>query len=128
MKLGYTAIYKLHGVARLQDEAKVAALVVLKKPRLSALLTTDPESQFLHIDRSAALAALFKRPVRRDKPGTPEERLAAEIAAVKARRSEQAGEGVFLVLEGEDDIPAPTFKTRRDLKECALCVDDIGER
>jgi hypothetical protein len=55
MKLRYTAIYKLRGANRLEDEAKVAALVALRKPRLSALLTADPEPHFMHIDRSAAL-------------------------------------------------------------------------
>jgi hypothetical protein len=99
MKLRYTAIYKLRG-ARLEDEAKVAALVALKKPALSALLTADPEPHFMHIDRSAALAAqLFKGLFAPDKPGTPEERLAAEIAAVKARRSEQASDGVYFAAQ-----------------------------
>jgi hypothetical protein len=82
----------------------------------------------VHIDKSAALATqLLKGIFAPDKQGTPEERLAAELEEAKARRSKQAGAGVFLAFEGEADIPAPAFKDRRDHAEFGVCLDDIDK-
>jgi hypothetical protein len=129
MKARYIAVYKLHGANKLAEDAKEFRLAALTSPALSALLTADPESYFLHIDRWAALASqLFKGLFDPQKQGTPEERVAAETAAAKARRAEQTSSGVFLVLEGDTDIPDPAFKARRDLKEFALCLDDVDRR
>ena len=58
MKARYIAIYKLRGANELPEEA-AANLCVLRRPAVTALLTTIPEPHFLHIDKSGALAALL---------------------------------------------------------------------
>jgi hypothetical protein len=61
MKARYIAVYKLHGANKLSEDANEFRLAALTSPALSAMLTADPESYFLHIDRWAALASqLFK--------------------------------------------------------------------
>ena len=59
----------------------------------------------------------------RSKEGTPDERVAAEIENTKARRAKQSGSGVFLVFEGETEIPEPEFRKRRDTDAFAMCFD-----
>jgi hypothetical protein len=128
MKVRYIAIYKLHGANRLSEETESVELLALPKPALTATLTTNPEPYFLHVDQSAALGAqLLKGLFAPDKAGTLLERLAAEIEDVKARRASQTGTGVFLVMDGEADIPAPEFKARRDTSEFAICIDAIAK-
>jgi hypothetical protein len=128
MKVRYTVIYRLHGANRLPEESESAGLLALSNPALSATLTTNPEPHFLHIDKSAALGAqLLKGLFAPDKDGTLQERLAAEIEVVKAQRAGQTGSGVFLVLDGQADIPAPEFKARRDTEEFGICIDAIAK-
>ena len=128
MKVRYIAVYKLHGANKLPDGANKVELLALKSPALTALLAAEPEPYFLHIDKSAALATqVLKGIFAPDKQDTMEERLAAEIEHVRARRIKQAGNGVFLVLEGEADIQEPRFKARRDLEQFGLCLDDIDK-
>jgi hypothetical protein len=128
VKVRYIAIYKLHGANRLPDEAQSLELLALQNPALGATLTTCPEPYFLHLDTSLALGTqLLKGVFAPDKKGTLQERLAAEIEEVKARRASQTGTGVFLVLNGEADIPTPEFKARRDTEEFAICIDAVAK-
>jgi hypothetical protein len=53
--------------------------------------------------------------------------LSAEIEAVMANNTKQAGPGVFLVFEGEADVPKPKFELRRDLDDFAICLDEIDK-
>ena len=100
----------------------------MANPLVTATLSTNPHQYFLHIDQSAALAAqLLKGVFAPDPGGTLQERLAAEIEDVKARRIKTAGSGVFLVFEGDTDIPTPEFKHRRDTDEFAVCLDAISK-
>jgi hypothetical protein len=50
-----------------------------------------------------------------------------EIEAVMANNTKQAGPGVFLVFEGEADVPKPKFELRRDLDDFAICLDEIDK-
>jgi hypothetical protein len=126
MKVQYVAVWKLHGANKLAADASTLELARLNDPALVASVTTDPEPYFLHIDRSAAIGTqLLKGLFAPEKDGTPEERLAAELDSVKSRRAKQTGKGVFLVLEGETDVPAPNFETRKDTDEFAVCFDAI---
>jgi hypothetical protein len=103
-------------------------LLTLHDPEVTATLTTNPDPYFLHIDKSAALAAqLLKGVFAPDTEGTLQERLAAEIEDARARRLKTGGTGVFLVFEGKTDIPASEFKHRRDIDEFAVCLDVISK-
>jgi hypothetical protein len=121
MKVRYVAIFKLHGANKLPEEAECTSLLTLQNPALAATLATNPDPYFLHIDKSAALLKGLFAP---DGEGT---RLAAEIEAVKARRAKRTGTGLFLIFEGDTDIPTPEFKTRRDTDEFAVCFDAISK-
>jgi hypothetical protein len=124
----FTAIYRLHGANTLPEEAESADLAALLNPTLTATLTTDPEADFLHVDRFAALGAqLLKGLFAPNKESSLHDRLAAEIEDVKARRARKTRTGIFLVLDGETDIPAPEFRARRDTDEWAVALDAIGK-
>ena len=128
MKVRYATIYKIHGANRLPEGTNEADLVTLRYPAITAKLTTDPEANFLHIDRSSALSSqLLKVVFAPDRGGTLEERLAAGIERMRAWRTEEVGEGVFLIFEGEKDIPTPNFEKRRDTQEFAVCIDAIAK-
>jgi hypothetical protein len=128
VKVRYIAIYKLHGANRLPEESESLELLALQSPALTATLTTNPDRHFVHIDKSAALGAqLLKGIFAPDKEGTLQERLAVEIEDVRARRASEAGAGVFLILDGEAEIPTPEFKARRDTEEFAVCIDAIAK-
>jgi hypothetical protein len=128
VKVRYIAIYKLHGVNKLPEEAECTNVVKLQNPALTVILATNPDPYFLHVDKSAALGAqLLKGIFAPDKEGTLQERLAAEIEDIKVRRAKRTGTGVFLIFEGEMDIPTPEFKARRDIDEFAVCFDAIAK-
>jgi hypothetical protein len=128
IRVRYVAIYKIHGANKLPGGAESAALLTLTNPSISATLTINPEPHFLHINKSAALAnQLLKGIFAPDKEGTPEERLAAEVEAVKTQTAKEAGTGVFLVLEGQTEIDSPDFKHRRDLDDCAINLDGVDK-
>jgi hypothetical protein len=126
IKVQYVAVWRLSGANKLASPASSVELARLTNPTLVATVTVEPEPLLLHIDRSEAVSTqLLKGLFARDKDGTPQERLAAELENVKARRSQETDKGVFLILEGETEIPAPDFKTRRDTDEFAVCIDAI---
>jgi hypothetical protein len=128
VKARYIAIYKIHGANKLPDDSERASLLALQSPALTATLTTNPEPDLLHVDKSAALGAqVLKGVFAPDKEGTLEERLAAEIEHARARRAKQTGKAVFLVFDGETEIPTPGFKARRDTDEFAVCLDAISK-
>jgi hypothetical protein len=128
VKVRYTAIYKLHGVNKMPEEAECASLLKRQCPALTAILTGNPDPYFVHVDKSAALGTqLLKGVFAPDKEGTVQERLAAEIEDLKKRRAKHAGTGVFLIFEGETDTPTPEFKARTDVDEFAVCLDVIAK-
>lgn len=128
MIVRYTSIYKVHGANTLLTDTACAHLFELESPAMTATLTTTPASHFLHIDRSDSLAAqLLKGLFSPDQAGTWQERLAAEVEEVSARRVERAGAGVFLVFEGETNIPSPAFELRRDTDEFVISFDAIAK-
>lgn len=100
------AVWKLRGANTLETEQPSVTLASCAEPRVTATVTADPEPHFCHIDKAGALATqLLKGLFAPDKEGSPEERIAAEIEAAKARRAKQTGTGVFLVVEGQREIP-----------------------
>lgn len=124
----YVAVWKLHGANKLATEQPSVTLALLAEPKVTATITTNPEPHFLHIDKAGALATqLLKGLFAPAKEGSPEERLAAEIEAVKARRAEQTADGVFLLFEGEKDVPPPEFTARKDTEEFAICLDAVDK-
>jgi hypothetical protein len=126
MKAQYVAVWKLHGANKLVSDKDSLELVHLQGPATVARVSADPERYFLHIDRTAAiLGLLFKGFFIPEKLGTPEERLSAELENVKARRAKQTEKGVFLIIEGETDIPPPDFKVRRDMDDFSVSLDAI---
>jgi hypothetical protein len=128
MKVRYTAIYKIRGASRLAVEAERVEFLALRDPLVSATLTTNPEPNFLHIDKSAALAAqLLKGLFSPDREGTPQERLAAETEFVRVRRANQTSGGLFLVFDGEAQIPTPEFRAYRDAGEFAVAMDAMSK-
>jgi hypothetical protein len=128
MKVRYTAIYKIRGASRLAVEAERVEFLALRDPLVSATLTTNPEPNFLHIDKSAALAAqLLNGLFSPDREGTPQERLAAETEVVRVRRANQTSGGLFLVFDGEAQIPTPEFRAYRDAGEFAVAMDAMSK-
>lgn len=124
----YIAIYKLHGANKLPEEAASAKLLASQSPAVTAILTDAPEPYFIHINKSAALGAqLLQGLFAPDQKGTWQERLAATVEEVKARRTEKTGTGVFLVFDGETDIPTPEFGLRRDTDDFAISFDAIAK-
>lgn len=104
-------------------------LLCVENPLLTATLTTNPEPDFLHIDKSAALAAqLLKGIFAPDKEGTLQERLGAELEEVRARREKRTRKGLFLIFECEAEIPTPEFKARCDVEEFGVCLDALDKK
>lgn len=129
MKAHYVSVWKLRGVARLAPSADPLKLSSLDDPLVDAIITANPASYLFEIDRSAAIVSLLFRGLFDPRgQGTTQERLAAELEKTRADRFEQGEqEGVFLVIEGETDIPAPAFETRRDTEEFAVCLDGFDK-
>jgi hypothetical protein len=125
VKVQYTAIFKLVGVSKLPEGTECTSLFTLQSPVLAAVLTTNPEPYFLHIDKSLALGTQGLKGLFAPDKGSLQDLLAAEIEDVKARRVESIGSGVFLIFEGETDIPNPAFKYRRDSDEFGVCLNGI---
>lgn len=126
MKVQYISVYKLHGANKLPEEAESASLVALQHPALTATLTTNPEPYFLHMDRSEGLRTQLLKPLYALKnEGSLEDRLVAEIEGIRASRAKKTGAGVFLVFDGETNIPEPELKSRRDYNEFGICIDAI---
>jgi hypothetical protein len=127
MNARYLAIWKLIGANTLVAGGNLE-LVRLNEPRLVATVTADPEPFFPHIDQSVAIAnRIWKGLIgvfASDQSGTFQQWFAAEVESVKAGR---AHKGVFLVFEGETDVPAPNFTKRRDTDVLAVCFDAIDK-
>lgn len=124
MMARYIAVWKLHGANKVVAETPSLELASLSIPRMIAMITSDPEPHFLHIDKSAVLPLLLGRGLfAPGKEASPEEQVAAEIEACKAQRAKQSAGGVFLVFEGEKCISPPQFTGRWDTDEFALCYD-----
>jgi hypothetical protein len=125
----YVAIYKIQGANKLPGGAESIALLTLKNPSISATLTINPEPYLVHINKAGAVATqLLKGMLASGNEGTPEERLAAEVEAVKTQTAKEAGTGVFLVLEGQTEIDSPDFKHRRDLDDYAIDLDGVEKK
>ena len=126
MKARYTIIYKLRSTYQLPDEAESASFLALKDPAITATLTTNPEPYFLHVDKFRALSFVFYGSHIGD---TAQERLAAKqdwlpakIDKVRADRAYRTGRGVYLIFEGESDIPTPSLYGRLDTGEFAIAT------
>jgi hypothetical protein len=121
-KAYYISIYKLGGVtAALPDEETAIELARLTAPSVEVLLTVDSEPHFTHIDRqSAVLARLISSGVTKfDEP------LTSEIADAKRSRNTQTG--LFLVIDGEMDIPQQTLGDRIDGCEFGIILGEGGK-
>lgn len=128
MKTRYIAVYKIHGANKLPNDTEQEEFCALEKPAIKTILSANPEPHFDHIDKSAAIGTqLLKGMFAPDKEGTLEERLAAEIEAIKASRIQRTGNGVFLIIEGEQDTQIPEFKVRKDTQDFAISLDDISK-
>ena len=96
MKAKYVAVWKLHGANKLASDARSLEFARLTNPTLIASVTTKLEPLLLHIDRSTAIGTLLLKSLfAPDKDGTLEERLAAELDNVKARRAKDIGDRVL---------------------------------
>lgn len=128
MKACYIAVYRLHGANKMLGEAQSTHVSACDNPKITAALTSNPEPYFLHIDTSSAVGTqLLKGLFSPDKKGTCQERLSAEIEEVKARRAKRTVAGVYLVFDGEVDIPEPDVKTRRDIDEFAISMNGVSK-
>jgi hypothetical protein len=128
MRAQYIAIWKLLGANTLQSETGSLELARLNNPTFVATLVADPEPFFQHIDQSAAIGSqLLSGILGFGRTGTSEERIAAEIESLQARRAGQSKQHVFLVLEGETSVPAPNFGQRKDTDGFAVCFDAVDK-
>ncbi len=128
MEVRYVAVYRLLGLNKLLGEAETQDFVVLPNINVTVKLTINPEPFCFHLDRSSALATqLLKGLFGRDKDGTLEERLEAEIEEVRANRQKSIKTGVFLVFEGRGEVASPNFKFRRDTDNFAVCFDAFAK-
>ena len=128
IKVRYISVWKLRGGSKLVTDKDSLLLARLDNPRIEAHVTVDPEQQFRYIDQSAAIGYLIVKALfAENKKGSIQERVDAEVEAIKTRRKDRIGNGVFLVLEGETDIPATDFKNRHDASEFAACFDAVDK-
>ncbi|MBX3493554.1 MAG: hypothetical protein KF899_11375 [Parvibaculum sp.] len=123
MLVRYLAIWKLHGASKIAAGGSNVRIAELDDPRIVATITEDPEQYFFHIDRSRALGILMLTGVSMagDK-GVLQTRLAAKVGELKADRTKEASAGVFLVFEGETEIPDPEFLVRHGTDEFSVCA------
>jgi hypothetical protein len=125
----YVAIWKLSGANELAIETPRAVLSSILEPLATATLTKDPTPDFFHIDRTNALATLLLRGLfLPETEGSPEERLSNKISAISASRAQKTKAGVFLVIEGAKDVPAPDFNARRDSQDFSICFHAIDNK
>jgi hypothetical protein len=128
MKAQYIVVYKVHGANKLSDESGSSTINGLEELGITAALTTDPESHFAHIDRHSALSAqILKALFTPSSEGTWQERLATEIASLKAKRAERSGSGLFLICKGDIDVSSPDLSNHRDLDEFAVAFDAVDK-
>ncbi len=128
MLANYVAVWKLRGANRLVAKQTTVVLASSSEPEITASVTADPEPHLCHIDRAGALATLLLQGLfAPEKDNTPEERLAAGIEAVQARRAKQTGKGVFLVFAGKEHVPSREPVSQRDTKEFAVCFDAVDK-
>lgn len=123
MQARYIAVWKLRGANKLATEEPSLTLASLADPQVTATITANPEPHFFHIDKAAALATQLLKGLFAPENGPWEERLAGELGAVRARRAQQTGNGVFVVFDGKKKIPQPDFTARHDTDEFAVCLD-----
>ena len=128
MRLRYVSIYRVLGASKLAETVEGLAFVSLASG-FRARLTSSPEPDLIHVDKSLALGAqLLKGLYSPDGEGTPEDRLAREIEAVRAQRTKRTSSGVFVVFEAEEDLgPAPKFDARRDCADYSVAFEGIDK-
>ncbi|MGB3448740.1 MAG: N-6 DNA methylase [Xanthobacteraceae bacterium] len=64
MRARYTAIYKLHGANTIAEAEREAKLLDISSPKLEATLSDDPDLDFEHIDKAAAIGAQIDEELR----------------------------------------------------------------
>lgn len=131
MKARYIAIYRIRGANSLPGGAERLPLLSMEHPAFAATLTMNPEPDFLHVDKSVAIATqLLKGGFAPDKKGTLKERLAAEIEDMRAGRANVNVKGVSLVFEceTETEIIRTEFNRRCDTDGFAFCFDAIDKQ
>lgn len=125
----YVAIWKLSGANKLATDKPRLTLASSQEPQALATITADPAPDFVHIDRANALATqILKGVFTPEKGGSLEERLAAEIASISTSRAKKTEAGIYLVIEGNKDVPLPDFKARRDTLDFSVCLDVIDKK
>jgi hypothetical protein len=119
----YISIYRLNGVNSLPvgDSREVKLFAAAS---FEALLTSEPEPHFAHIDRSRAVLDLWAE--RGIAGWTDKGQFILKIAAVKEKRAPRTNSGVFVVLNGTTEIPNPEFRGRRDSDEFSFSLDDVS--
>jgi hypothetical protein len=120
----YIGVWRLQGANALAPGVSNREIGALANPKFTAHITAEPELYFPHIDLGSALGTqLLKGIFTPDDKGTFQERLAAEIANIKARRAQQTEKGVFVVVEGEADIGEPNLRDLREVDDFRICFE-----
>lgn len=121
-------IWKIQGINALPDGKDKFRLSGSSEDSFEAMLTSDPEAHFFHIDRTTAIANLVLDLTLGAPPQTPFlEELSKRIEALKTQRAASRGRGVYLVCEGREPITAPTFQRRIRLEDFSLAFGDIDK-
>lgn len=110
MRVEFTQIWKVVGI---KDPPQDTSIFAVGRASFSFLLATDPESEFIEIDRSKAIRTLLLNSFLRGEEGPVAERVEREVEAARLRRS-KSGSSTYLVCKVIDEVEEPTFQARRD--------------
>ena len=124
MQYRYVVAFQLIGVVRPNVELE-GFVVELPIAGARGRLTGDLDSLPPEVDQAAAAGSLllqgFAGPAGE---GTPEERLAREVADLKQRRRKDTGDGAFLVIEAVGEVDDFNPQPQRELPGYVFAIDD----
>lgn len=128
MQYRYIVVFQLIGVVRPSVDME-GSLMELIAAGVRGRLTGDLDSLPPEIDQSTAAGNLLLQGfVGQGGDGTPEARLAQEVAELRQRRRKEAGEGAFLVIEAVGEVNDFDPQPQRDLPDFVLAIDDAPKK
>jgi len=123
MKYKFQSVHQVIGLTR---SAEVAEQLLLEYPSLKAraILTYDTDVHIFELDRAAVVGLMMlKGLIGESGEGTVEERLAHELAELRAQRQRDVGSGVFVVFEADGEVAAFNPRTQRELDEFVIAIE-----
>lgn len=125
MKYRYVVAFQLVGVVKPNADLE-GATHELYSAQVRAWLTGDLDTLPSEVDEAAAIGSLLLTTVfcGKESEGTPEERLAQEIKALRYRRKQETDGTAFLVVQAEGNIPEFNPQPAREIAGYVLAIGD----